>query len=432
MKSLLLLLGTFILGYLVAIFTSQDDPVVENGPSKSSQSHIKKQDPVAPDPNLHSEEPPVDWFNSDFNGSWIQFIDHLVTLSPKSGAFSAAWQRIHALPLSGQWELFHGALSYRNRGKVKDLISNLIYTLAKEDMPRAQKMFEEMIPHDQAQFGTTFLYGWANGDSKGAWDWLNSVDRSTTGSFLRSDTIMQIKRATIIGMMNDPINSIDVLELALKEEDILFAEQSLDVVIHQLIQKDMDQTLALVDSHPSIADTIVKKAIEHWARTDLPQAANFLMTNEDIASVESAAIVGEMMILNNVSENISQLYSELKRPELKEQLALVAAGHSAQHDLNESIKWVDSIKTRRTKRQAAANVIHKLGFSENMDTHIQFLEIILGTTADARPAYVRSLREWQKTNPDRVNEYVDSLPTDASDLRDQLIWQLNLNLDSKD
>lgn len=432
MKLLLLSLGAFALGYLAASINTNEGSTSDVRQSVTSQSISEIQDPTTTPVATVSEDLAANWLDSDYGGSWSQFIDHLVTLAPKTDAFSTAWQKINGLSLPGKRSLLLAALEYGKRGQVKGLISNLMYNLAKEDMPRAQKMFEELSPLDRAHFGTTFLYGWANGDSKGAWDWLNAVDRSTTGSFLRTDTILQIKRAAITGMLNDPNNDIDVLELALNEKDIVFAEQSLDVVIQQFIQKDMEETLTLIDSHPEIADTIVKKAIEHWARSDLPQAASFLMANEDIASAESAAIVGEMMILNSASENLPQLYTELERPELKEQLALVAAGHSAQQNLNESIKWIDSIQTSRTKRQAATHTLHKLGFNDNMDTHIQFLETTLGTSADARPVYVQSLREWQKTYPDRVDEYVDSLPAEASELREQLIWQLNLNLETKD
>ncbi len=432
MKSLLSTFGAFLLGFLIASITFQDDSVLEVSEVNPSQPKLQKQDPVPPSTDPSGKESQVNGFNSQHNDNWSQFIDHLITLVPKTDSFNAAWKKIHSLSLPEKRLFLLAALDHRKRGQVKGLISNLMYTLAKEDMPRAQKMFEDMRPQDRAHFGVTFLYGWAHGDSKGAWDWLNSVDRSTVGSFLRTDTILQIKRAAIIGMMNDPNRSVDVLDLVLNETDIIFAEQSLDTVVHQMVEKDIVKTLGLIDTYPEISETIVKKAIEYWAKSDLSQATNYLMSNEDIASAQSAAFIGEMMILNDASENTPQLYSELDRPELKEQLALVAAGHSAQHNLHEAIIWMDSIENRRTKRQAAANVIHKLGFSDNMDTHIQFLETTLGTTADARPVYVRSLREWKKTTPDRVNEYVDSLPTNASDLREQLIWQLNLDLGPKD
>jgi len=427
MKTLLLSLGAFAIGYLVSSMGSNEDSPDLSSQTKSSLPTAEiRESATTPDAPI-SQKLSASWLDSEYEGSWTLFIDHLVTLSPKTDAFRAAWQRVHSLSHLGKSELFHAALAYENRGQVTALISNLIYTLAKEDMPRAQTMFEEMNPHDRAQFGATFLYGWARGDSRGAWDWLNSVDRSTVGSFLRTDTILQIKRAAIVGMMNDPNNTVDVLELALSESDIVSAEQSLDTVVHQMVEKDIGKTLDLIDTHPEIADTVVKKAIEYWARSDLPQATRFLMANEDIASAESAEIVGEMMILNGAPESLPQLYDELDRPALKEQIASVVAGHTAPQNLNKAIEWIDSIKTKQTKRQAAANVIHKLGFNDNMDTHLLFLETTLGTSADARPVYARSLREWQKTSPDRVNQYVNALPPEASDLREQLIWQLNLD-----
>ncbi len=418
--------GALILGYLlaVAIFPQPDSSIKVSSDTQPLNVERDSANKV-PIPSTSGADVPTAESSDNWNGIVVDFASH-ANSSPETRAL---WKRVHSLSDEEKIELLLEALEYENRSHVQQLVSTLIYTVAKENAALALTAFESMSPRDQSQIGSTFIMGWANGDPNGVWDWLDNVDRTGTGAFLRAHTILQTKQTALGAILSNANSPYDPLELVLNENDLLQAKRLRGFVIGELMKKDLNETIDLMTEHPQLGDVIVEKAIQHWARTDLPEAVRFLQENADVATPESVSVVADKLIQSGGIEFLSSLYSQLEQPELKDQVAINAVVHLASDDFETAVVWFESIEDVKIRRNAGSAIVRQIGFDENMDTHIQFLESSFGHSSDARPVYVHSLREWQKISPDKVIEYVDRLPTEAAELRAQLNWQLDLGLD---
>ncbi len=200
--------------------------------------------------------------------------------------------------------------------------------------------------------------------------------------------------------------------------------------MRSIAAQDVDQALSLIEDYPEISSIAMEGVVQQWASENLPAAIEFLRSNKDVASPQSISLVARNVLTQQGANALVNLYSSFEDPKFKESIAITAAGYFAKsHDMEGAVHWVDSIENGPRRRQAGVAAIRGMGFNNNMETHIQFIETSFGTNADSQTVYFQSLREWQKISPYKVIEYVDSLPPEANDLRAQLNWQLDLGLE---
>ena len=367
------------------------------------------------------------WFQVDYRGNWEELFNLLLGVSTHDKDFGGLLGNLNSLSTSDKVDLLNSAFVFENKGQIRDFI-NIMYTqLARSDPSAAVTLFESMSIADRMEYDQTLVRGWARSDAKSAWEWLHSLDREGLGSYLDRRQLTSLSRSILSGLARDSEGVVAALELAQSVEEMKTQDMLVSSVVRQMARNDLDAAVAMIQESADLDSVVVESVIDAWAFKNAHEAAAFLMSSPDVATPRSASSVSRNLLRNDNIDRFMELYDSFASQDLKEPMASQAVARFAGEDLDMAIDWVNTIDNGLTKARAGFSALRSMGFTDNMDDHMRFIEEgFVGGGAGKRNLYVYSLSEWRKVAPEAVEEYVRNIPDDDYNMREKVVERLGM------
>ncbi len=416
MKTILFLaVLSFVFGYVVRHFVISE-PMLADGVKASSSDVANNSGQIV------SSESKGEWFEKDYAGDWKSFLAMVRDL-PKEESLS---KRSHAflqnLSDSDRVSFIQALLEEKARSEIAEQYLRMtLQELAASDPSLATSVFSSMTSSDQQKYRLGFFLHLANNDPFYAWNWAQENPPSNTSRILSEHLNL------VSSMARQKSGHAAALDLISALPDIQNRDRLTNFFVSQLARQDLETVISLAEERPQLTELAMTKAMSELAKEEPSMAAELLLENPDFASSESVAEVSRNLLIQDGMEAFESFYAAVTEPLLRDHMALEASRRMASRDLDTAIGWANEIENEQVRNRVGMSVLSEIGFLDNMDEHLRFIEETLGDTADARRStYLYSLTEWQKVYPDRVRNYVASMEDRGDGVKQVIIERLKL------
>ncbi len=367
------------------------------------------------------------WYERDYSSNWNELFEILLGVSSRDEEYRRLIGQLNSLSTSKKIDLLKSAFLFENKGQIQDFINNMYILLARSDPAAAVTLFESMSIADRMKYDRSLMTGWTRSDAEAAWEWVHSLDREGLGSYLDRGRLTSLSRSILLRLARDSENALTALKLAQSVEEMKTQDMLVGSVVRQMARNDLDAAVAMIRDSADLDSVVVENVISSWAAKDVDAAAAFLMNSPELATPGSTSSVSRNLLRNDNIDGFMELYDSFASQDLKEPMASQAVARFVRDDLDMAIDWVNTIDNGLTKVRAGFSALRSMGFTDNMDDHMRFIEEgFVGDGAGKRNLYVHSLSEWRKVAPEAVEEYVRNIPDDEYGMREQVVERLGM------
>lgn len=406
---------SFILGYSARHFLI-NEPVLVDADDASSSDVANNSRQVA------SNESKSRWFEKDYAGDWKSFLATAQELPKEDSLSGHSHAFLQKLSDAEKVSFIQTLLEEDQRSEIAEQYLRMaLQELAMSDPVLATSVFSSMANSDQKKYRLDFVLHLGTKDPIFAWKWTQEnphPDRSR----IFSEQINLVFR-----MSRQKDGHVEILDLINTLPDIQNRDRLANLFISQMARQSVDAVISLAEERPQLTELVMTKAVGQWAKEEPSIAAELLLDNPDFATSESIADVSRNLMIQDGMEAFESFYAAVKEPVLRDHMALEASRRLAIRDLDTAIGWANEIKNEQVKNRVGMGVLSEIGFLDNMDDHLRFIEETLDDTVDARRStYLYSLTEWQKVYPDRVRDYVTAMEDRGDGVKQVLVERLKL------
>ncbi len=363
----------------------------------------------------------TEWYDKNYSGKWDELLSIVASLKPQDESLRPLLRRLREYSTGEKKALLEATLDHPEKNRLSLIVGWAFQAIVLDSFDEGVKTYSEISPSDQRQYAWLIVNSLSQNNPEKTWNWLDSVESGESNLSILPNQLPALRSMALGNMLFDPEKHIRSLELAQSVSDIRVKESLTDRVIAAMLDHNMDQAMSNLEGFPELSEMVTDKMIQKWAEEDTSTASNYLKENPGLITRKRLVEVAKNLINKNDYQEFNRLYESLDSERMKSFMAYRAATHQASQDINESINWIRTIPDGMSRRQAGAAAIKEMGYTNNLDDHIQVIETAFDEFELERfELYRETLEIWQKKDPDRVQAVIRNLPNDDLNLRNAL------------